>query len=234
MREHEPGTDPFGPPRGEPERPLVEAAVVLAAFYISAFLRFAPRAAPDFFASPAFYAGLIAVNAMRILLVLYVMATGDSFAAFGLERIRKTDPLKGLLVALGAFAAIVPTTFLFSFLGVTNPLMAGLSHRPRGPLALIPLFFASSLATGYAEELFFRSYLMRRLGRAGLKPIWAAFASSLLFGAAHGAQGIVGVASTTLLGLWFAWRWHGGRNIHEIAIGHGFYDATVFALALYA
>ncbi len=233
MRDHEQGAGRLGPPRGEPERPLAEAAIVLAAFYASAFLPFAPRASPGFLASPAFYTGLIAVNALRAFLLLFLMAGGDGLEAFGLKRFRKTDPLKGLLAAGGAFAAMLPPALLLPLLGLTNPLLASY-HRVQGEsLALIPLFAASSLSTGYAEELFFRSYLLRRLERAGLKPAWAALASSLLFGGAHGSQGLVGIASTSLVGLWFAWRWRKSRDIHELAIGHGLYDAAVFAIVLY-
>jgi uncharacterized protein len=234
MREHEPGASPFGPPRGEPDRPLVEAGILFAAFYLTAYLPLGPAFTAASIASPAYHAAMAAINAPRALLALYIMATTDGLAAFGLGKLRRSDPLKALLAALGAFAAIVPAALLFSALGITNPLMAGLGQGSRGSYSLVPFFLASSLATGYAEELFFRSYLMRRLGRSGLPPLWAAVASSLLFGAAHGTQGIVGVASTTLVGLWFAWRWQHGRNIHEIAIGHGLYDAAVFALALYA
>ena len=90
------------------------------------------------------------------------------------------------------------------------------------------------MATGYCEELFFRSYLMRRLAQAGLPRIWTAIASSLLFGSGHGYQGVVGLVSGSLLGLYFAWRWDRARNIHEIALGHGLFDAVVFAaLPLY-
>jgi uncharacterized protein len=234
MREHEQGAGRSGPPRGEGERPLIEAALALAAFYASAFLPFAPRASAHFFASPAFHAGLIAVNALRAFLLLCLMSSGDGLAAFGLKPFRMADTLKGLLAALGAIAVMIPPALLFPLLGITNPLLAGNAHGRGESLALIPIFLASSLSTGYAEELFFRSYLMRRLERAGLGPLWAGLASSLLFGAAHGAQGIVGIASTALVGLWFARRWHKGRNIHELAIGHGIYDATVFALTLYS
>jgi len=223
----------LGSPRGEPRRPLIEAALVLAAFYISAFLPFAPRASAGFLASPAFHAGLIEVNILRSFLLLFLMASGDGFEAFGLKRFRPADTLKGLLAALGAFAVMIPPALLFPLLGITNPLLSGYGHGQRESLALIPLFIASSLSTGYAEELLFRSYLMRRLERAGLGPAWAVIASSLLFGAAHGAQGIVGIATTTLVGLWFALRWRKGRNIHELAIGHGIYDAAVFAVSLY-
>jgi uncharacterized protein len=232
MREYERGSGLFGPSRGEPERPLLEAALVLAAFYASALIRFAPRGDESPIASPSFHWGLASVNALRILFILFVMAKAEGLAAFDLRRPRKIDPLKALLAAIGAFAVIALPSLLFSLFGLKNPLMAGLPRETSPSLA--PLFLASSLATGYAEELFFRSYLLRRLERAGMPFPWAAVASSLLFGGAHGAQGIVGIAATTLIGLWFAWRWRDGRNIHEIAIGHGLYDASVLAIALYA
>jgi len=232
MREQEQGGGLPGPPGGAPRRPLLEAALVVAAFYASAFIPFASREGAGRIASPAFHSGLIAVNASRILLVLLVMSRAEGIRAFDLERLRRTDPLKGLLAALGAFAIIAFPTLFFLLLGIANPLMAGLPRGTRWPLA--PLIVASSMATGYAEELFFRSYLTRRLEGAGMPVPWAALAASLLFGASHWSQGLVGVASTTLIGLWFAWRWHDGRNIHEIAIGHGLYDSAVLALALYA
>ena len=105
---------------------------------------------------------------------------------------------------------------------------------------------ASSGAAGGAEgrggaaaleelrQFFFRSYLLGRLGQAGLLPGWAVLASSLLFGAGHAYQGAVGVVSGSILGLYFAWRWRSSRNIHEIAIGHGLFDAAVFAVLLYS
>jgi membrane protease YdiL (CAAX protease family) len=99
---------------------------------------------------------------------------------------------------------------------------------------LAPLVLASSVAVGYCEELFFRSYLMRRLGQAGLPLLWSAVVSSLVFGAGHGYQGVIGIVSGSLLGLYFAWRWIDGGNIHEIGLGHGLYDAVVTAIAIYS
>jgi membrane protease YdiL (CAAX protease family) len=220
----------MGPPRGKPRRPLLEAALVLTAFYASAFIPFGPGAGR--IASPAFHAGILALDALRVILLLFVMARADGLGAFGLEGIRRADPLKGLLAALGAFAILALPSLAFLLLGLSNPIMAKL---PRGTAwSLAPLLLASSLATGYAEELCFRAYLFRRFAGAGMPASWAALASSLLFGASHGAQGLVGIVSATLVGLWFARRWQDGRNIHEIAIGHGIYDSAVLALALYA
>ncbi len=74
---------------------------------------------------------------------------------------------------------------------------------------------------------------LRRLGQAGFPKLWAALASAALFGIGHGYQGIIGIVSGSLLGLFFAWRWYDSSDIHEIAIGHGLFDAAVFALAVY-
>jgi uncharacterized protein len=234
MGEHGHGPNPFGPPRGAPGRPLAEAAILLAALYLPAYLPLGGALSAESVAAPAFHAAMAAINAPRALLMFYIMATGDGTEAFGLGSLGKRDFLKGLLAAIGALAAIAPPALLFSALGLVNPLLSGIGGAPRASPALVPLFLASSMATGYAEELFFRSYLMRRLGQAGLPPLWCAIASSLVFGGAHGAQGLVGMVSTAFVGLWFAWRWRDGRNIHELGIGHGLYDAAVLSVALYS
>jgi uncharacterized protein len=216
----------------ERERNLLEAGLLLAAFYATALVPLAPGEGAGRLASAPFHAELVGIDALRILLVLCVMGRAEGLAAFGLGGLRATDPLKALLAAAGAFAVVAAPSLAFFLLGVANPLLAGL---PRGtPWSLAPLFLVSSLSTGYAEELFFRAYLLRRLEGVGMSAPWAALASSLLFGGAHGAQGLVGLASATLIGLWFAWRWNDGRNIHEIAIGHGIYDSVALCLALYA
>jgi uncharacterized protein len=233
MRERKNDGRGIGPPPRSVGRPgLLEAALLLAAFYASALVPLAPEAGAERFASPGYHAALIGLDALRILLVLLVIVRTDGLAAFGLGRIRAADPAKALLAAVGAAAIAAAAGLAFRFLGLANPLMSGIARGT--PLSFAPLIIASSMATGYAEELFFRAYLARRLEGTGMGAVGAAVVSSLLFGGAHGSQGIVGVVSTTLIGLWFALRWHDGRNIHEIAIGHGLYDAIVLAIVLYA
>jgi uncharacterized protein len=226
------GSGLFGPPKGAPERPLIEASILFLAFYMASFISSGPPATDAF--RPGYHLTVMAVNLPRALLVLYIMAVGDGLGHFGIGRLAPRDFARALLTALGAFAVIIAPAFLYSAIGVANPLFARAQSAPRAGIALIPFMIASSMATGYCEELFFRSYLMRRLGQAGLPTLWAAVASSLLFGSGHGYQGIVGVVSGCLLGLFFAWRWIDAKNIHEIAIGHGLYDAAVFAILVYS
>ncbi|HET7838416.1 MAG TPA: CPBP family intramembrane glutamic endopeptidase [Rectinemataceae bacterium] len=219
--------------RTAPARPLLEAGLVFAALYLSAYLPADPRAIADSLGKPGFHVSILAALVPKALLVLYLIARSDGFAAFGITRPRLADLAHALLCALGAVAVLVlPSALLLSF-GLRNPLMEA-TRAPGGPsLLLVPLVLASSLAVGYGEEIFFRSYLIRRLRQAGLSAPWAALASSLVFGSAHGVQGPVGLALASLLGLWFAWRWLDGGRIHEIAVGHAMYDAGVILFALF-
>lgn len=227
-----PGGSPLGEPRGQPDRPLLEAFILYLAFYLGAYVAAAPPALSP--SRPEYHLLVVAVNLPRALLVLYVMSVGDGLALFGVRPFRRLDAARGALVALGALAVVLGPALAFSALGIENPLFAQARSGQRAGAALIPLILASSMATGYCEELFFRSYLMRRLAGAGLSPVWAAVASSLLFGSGHSNQGVVGLVSGSLVGLFFAWRWLSGRNIHEIAIGHGLYDAAAFSALLYS
>lgn len=233
MNESGRGRDgPFGPPRGAPANPLLETAIVFCVFYLAAYLSAGASApAPS---RAGYHIMIVAVNLPRALLVLYLMAVGDGLPLFGVGRYARVDLARGFFTALGAFALILAPGFFFSALGIENPLFAQARSGPRAGLWLIPLVLASSMTTGYCEELFFRSYLMRRFGQAGLPVLWAGIASSLVFGGGHGYQGVVGLVSGTLLGLFFAWRWNDSRNIHEIAIGHGLFDAAIFSILIYS
>jgi len=222
----------FGQPRGRPERPLLEACILFIAFYLASY-GFAAAPGPAA-SSPEYHLSVLALNIPRGILVLYLMAVSDGLRLFKISGPRRIDAARGFLCALGAFAAILGPGFLFSAFGIENPLFAQAKVPPRLGVALIPFFFLSSLATGYCEELFFRSYLIRRLEQGGLPPLWAALASSLLFGSGHSYQGIVGLVSGSLLGLYFSWRWLKSGNIHEIAIGHGLFDVAAFAILIYS
>ncbi len=89
------------------------------------------------------------------------------------------------------------------------------------------------MATGYAEELFVRVYLLSRLCQAGFGTFTALAFSSILFGLAHGQQGVAGAVIASLLGALFALRWQKQRSWHEIALGHGVYNFVVLMAIFY-
>ena len=91
---------PFGAPRGEPGKPLVEAFILFIAFYLSSYVS---SAAPGMAVSRLeYHLMVVAVNLPRALLVLYVMATGEGLRLFGLGRFRWMDIARGFLAAAGA------------------------------------------------------------------------------------------------------------------------------------
>ena len=221
----------LGEARGAPGRPFLEAGLLFAVFYLASYVVAAPFGQEARRAS--FHLAILAQVLPRAFLVLYVMATTDGLGAFGINAPKPLDLLKGLACGLGAGLVALLPAFVFSSVGLANPIFAGAGSGPRASLAALPFVALSSISTGYCEELFFRSYLLRRLRQAGLPRGWAVLASSLLFGGGHAYQGVVGIVSGAILGFYFAWRWESSRNIHEIAIGHGLFDAAVFAVLLY-
>lgn len=218
-------------PRGEPDHPLLEAAVILAAQYLTAYLPADSAAIGAMLSKPSFYLLSVCGTLPGALLVLYMMATTDGLAAFGTGRPGRASLYRGAALAAAALGAMLALGYVLGLLGISNPIWAG---RGAASLALIPLILAASAATGYCEELYFRAFLLRRLSQAGLRPAPAIAASALVFGAAHGAQGIAGLVTAGALGLLFAWRFSRGRDVHEVAIAHAAYNAAIFFIALYS
>jgi membrane protease YdiL (CAAX protease family) len=224
-------------PDVKPRPFLLEALLVFAAFWLSAYLPGNASAIGAALALPSYHLALVFQLLPKALLLLYLMSITDGLAAFGgVARPKAADAYRGLLDAIGAFAIVlVPAILIGQFApAVKNPLLAA-AARPSAPaLLLVPSVFLSCTAVGYTEELYFRVYLIKRLGQAGLPQAWAAIAAVLLFASAHGAQGGLGIAVAALLGAWFAFRRLNGAGIHELAWGHGLYDSAIMLITLYA
>jgi membrane protease YdiL (CAAX protease family) len=226
---------------GGPPRPLLEATLFFCAFWLRAFVPMAPLPAGAGLASPGWHLGILVSLLPSTALLLYFIARGEGLAAFGIRtRPRARDlPWALVLTALALLLGYLPELLrgLFpagSASPLDNPLLAAVGKPDTPPLLFVPLVLLSCLATGYAEELFFRVYLLKRLGQAGVGWAAAIIGSSLLFGLAHGSQGPVGALIAGLLGALFALRWRLARSWHEIALGHGLYDFVVLVALFYA
>lgn len=226
---------------GRPPRPLLEATLFFCAFWLRAFIPMAPLPAGSGLASPDWHLGILVSLLPTTALLLYYIARTEGPAAFGIRaRPRARDlawalVLTALALLLGflpeLLRGLVPAGSASPF---DNPLLAAVGKPDTPPLLLVPLVLLSCLATGYAEELFFRVYLLTRLGQAGVGRVAAIIGSSLLFGLAHGSQGPAGAAIAGLMGALFALRWRLAKSWHEIALGHGLYDFVVLVALFYA
>jgi hypothetical protein len=89
----------------------------------------------------------------------------------------------------------------------------------------------SSLVTGYREELFFRSYLIRRFEQLKI-PVWGAVTiSGFLFSIGHFYQGWAGFLVSFSIGLYFGALFVYRRNLHFLAAAHGLYNIAVLLLS---
>jgi membrane protease YdiL (CAAX protease family) len=232
MMEERVSDEPRTAATGAPGRPLLEAVLVFAAFYLATFLPMDAAVAGESLSRPSYHLFILLELVPKALLLLYLMARSEGLAEFGVLRPRPVDLLRAAMTALGAGALVLAAGAAAKALGADNPLLEAAAGGDASPV-LLPFIAMTGLSVGYSEELFFRVYLMRRLGQAGLAPPWAALASALAFGSAHGLQGPLGIAMGSLLGLWFAYRWARGRNLHDVALGHAIYDIAVMCAVLF-
>lgn len=101
-------------------------------------------------------------------------------------------------------------------------------HTARGWLVL--LFVALPVVAGF-EELLFRGILVGAFATGfGVSPWLLAAASSLVFGAAHTAQGAVGVLVTTVLGFALAAAYVVTGSLLAVFLAHYVVNAAEFAL----
>ena len=169
----------------------------------------------------------------QILLILYLIGKKpkDKIPLYGVTKIKKIDLVYSLLYFAGIMIIIIGT-------GIISTIITdfGYSSYTELPLwkfdnkELIPLIFLTCMATGYSEELFFRSYLLTEFHLPG-KEIYAVTGSSLLFALGHIYQGLPGFLGTFAIGIFLASIFIRKRRLHTIAIAHGLYNFTVLMIS---
>ena len=174
-------------------------------------------------------------NTIRIVFVLYIASHMSIFMGRrwrqAFEHLPSRPELRGalsvMLLSLGCAGIGMAVSWLS---GLSNPLFVQYRHDAEMHLLLILL---SSLSVGYAEELFFRFFLIDGLIEAGVTFGSAAIVSSLVFGLSHASQGMFGIAFVGLLAAFYTGLRFRGYGLHSLALGHALYDviALLFVLA---
>lgn len=221
---------------GAPASPILEAVLVFAAFWLGAYLPADPSAVGASLARPLYHLAMIVEILPKALILLYLMHRSDGLAAFGgIGRPARADLSRALFGAVGALVTVSLFSRLIAIFspGGSNPLLSAAAAPGASALLLVPAVCGTALSVGYAEELYFRIYLPKRLRQAGLGPGWAAAGAVLLFASGHGLQGLRGMALAVVIGGWFMWRRLRGAGLHELAWGHALYDATVMLVSIY-
>jgi membrane protease YdiL (CAAX protease family) len=172
-------------------------------------------------------------NILRILGLGFFMASWRGFSHYGLGSPALPSWPKDFMDAaatglwLAAGAGVGAGIALLG--GLDNPLLPKLEGLELKPLSIL-IMLAASLATGYAEELFFRFFAPVLLEDAGIPAATSGVAAAALFGISHGSQGFFGMAMALALGLILWSLRRRGKGLHALALGHGIYNFCILAL----
>jgi membrane protease YdiL (CAAX protease family) len=199
--------------RPEENKPMIqrrlalEVVLLFAVLFLSGFLQQSPEPGPGYTDIADIAFSYLMTGIPQILLVLYVISiegTG-TLADFGVVPLRGRDPLLILAVLAGIFAVAAPALFLHG---------GGVRWRLENASG-IPSALALCLVSGYREELFFRAYLLTRLGQMGVPMGFA-------------------VAGTAVQGVYLSLVFLKLKNLHVLAIAHGAYNFTMLCASLTA
>jgi len=218
------------------KRRLVEITLVFMSFFLPGFLRQDLPLAGDSFPAAGYMLGFLLLAAPQTLLLGYLLwlQKDPPLSLFGMVRIRLRDPLWALGILSGLFLLILVLGLAASLIsgGKSGLLEKGFRWRLSGASQL-PLAALFSVVTGYREELFFRCYLLTRLGELGVPPLFALLAGGLLFSSGHLYQGPAGLLLGLVQGFYFGTLFLKFRNIHPLALAHGLYNFSVLLATLW-
>ena len=174
-------------------------------------------------------------NSIRIGFMLYVSSQLSIFANNDWKKVllhlpTKQEITRAFLVTFSSLGCAAVGALAAWFGKLSNPIFEFLPQR--SILSLLPFLLLSSISVGYAEELFFRFFLIDALTEAGTAPNTASIVSMLIFSISHYVQGIVGIAfAGALAALYTSLRFR-GYGIHSLALGHALYDAAILVFVL--
>ena len=140
-----------------------------------------------------------------------------------------TDLGGALLFWIMAMTCLAVVSVLLQLLHMENAQkkLAELAPQSLGEMAI---WIVVSLSAGICEEFVFRGYLQRQFSLLSGR-VWAGvLCSSLLFGAAHGYEGLSGMIIIALFGAMFSVLAIWSRGLRMGMIAHGWHDTFTGAL----
>lgn len=191
------------------------------------------------------YAGPISLAFTLATIGLITWRRKESWSSFGLRRLRRwwSFPLilpQGLLAIIAILSIGAGTAYLGDFLGFWSVEgdAEGVEARWGNIEGNLPVYL-SWLAIGwtsaaFGEEIFFRGYLIDRIGKLLPDARWASFVAilipALIFGIAHAYyQGIQGLVTTGMIGLALGVLYLlNKRNLWPNILAHGAVDTLAF------
>ncbi len=210
-----------------------EPIILFMVFFLPGFLSQSQVVDGTVFNSAWFNIMYLITVIPQIMLVLYLIEKKPvtKIQLYGINRIKPKDMLYGLIYFTGIMIIVLITgiiSFIIMDLGYGASTNTPLWQFDN--LTLIPLIFITCIATGYSEELFFRSYLLSEFDSPENKK-QIIIGTSFIFAVGHVYQGFAGFLGTFAIGIFLASIFMRKRRLHSIAIAHGLYNFTVLMIS---
>ena len=187
------------------------------------------------------YSGPASLIATIALLTVYYRLKGQTWASMGLIRFESVKSKLLLLPqAILVFACVLVTLTLLTkgleaagFQFMSEPIegeekrWGDIQGNLRQYLILLGLSWVSA---GFAEEMFFRGFVITRLQNIFNGPVMAVALSAVLFGYVHlYYQGLAGFVNAAVIGVIFATLFLlFKRNLWPLILAHGFINSLGF------
>ncbi len=168
----------------------------------------------------------LASGVAPVILALYLLARADDTKMIGVDR---SQPLRDLARGAGLAAFIGGTGLgLFVIAYKSGVALNIVAENLPAVWWRIPVLLLSALQNGLLEEVLVTGYLLTRLRRLGMRPLYAVAISATLRGSYHLYQGFGGFAGNAAMGIIFAVLFLRWRRATPMIIAHSLIDAVAF------
>ncbi len=218
---------------------IIEFFIVFFAFIFPTYLSQDLGIDPLIFSNLRFNITYIVTTLPYIALLLYILYLGNkkafslkqSIGPYGFIDIDSSIIWKVGIVFIGTLSLALVGSLAYLLPFVKSSELFQTVPWEISDVRILPVVLITCMATGYYEELLFRSYCITRFQDFGLPKLPAIVISAVLFAAGHIYQGLLAFFVTFSIGLFLGAMFVRFKNIHMLAIGHGLYN--FFSLILF-
>jgi membrane protease YdiL (CAAX protease family) len=169
----------------------------------------------------------LASGAAPVLLVFYLLARGgEGPSAIGVDF---TQPVRDFLRGAGLAALIGGCGLGLYLIAYKSGIALNVVAEDLPDVWWrIPVLLLSAFQNGLLEEVLVTGYLLTRLRKLGVAPVYAVAISATLRGSYHLYQGLGGFAGNAAMGIIFAVLFLRWKRANPMIIAHTLIDAVAF------
>jgi membrane protease YdiL (CAAX protease family) len=162
-----------------------------------------------------------------VLLVFYLLArNGEKPSSIGVDR---SQPLRDLARGAALAALIGGSGLGLYFIAYKSGIALNIvAENEPNVWWRVPVLLLSALENGTLEEVLVIGYLLTRLRRLGISPLWAVAIAAVLRGSYHLYQGAGGFIGNAIMGVIFGLLFLRWKRAAPMLVAHTLIDAVAF------